>query len=66
VGDHREQPGNLFHKMPPEQKQLLFDNTARAINRASKEVEDRHIGDCSKADPAYGEGVVRAIAALQQ
>jgi catalase len=66
VDDHWEQPGNLFRKMTPQQKQLLFDNTARAINGASKEVHDRHIGNCSKADPTYGEGVAKAIAALQQ
>jgi catalase len=29
-------------------------------------VQDRHIGNCSKADPAYGKGVANAIAALQQ
>jgi catalase len=66
VDDHWEQPGNLFRQMTPEQKQLLFDNTARAINGASQEVIERHIGNCSKADPAYGEGVAKAIAALQQ
>jgi catalase len=29
-------------------------------------VQDRHIGNCSKADPAYGKGVAKAIAALLQ
>ena len=53
-------------KMTPEQKQLLFDNTARAIDGASQEVLERHVANCSKADPAYGEGVAKAIAALQQ
>ena len=52
--------------MSPEQKQLLFDNTARAIDGSSQEVLDRHVANCSKADPAYGEGVAKAIAALQQ
>ncbi len=52
--------------MTPEQKQLLFDNTARAIKGASQEVLERHVANCSKADPAYGEGVAKAIAALQQ
>ena len=66
VDDHWEQPGNLFRKMTPEQKQLLFDNTARAINGSSQEVLDRHVANCSKADPKYGEGVAKAIAALQQ
>ena len=43
--DHWEQPGNLFRKMTSEQKQLLFDNTARAINGVSQEVLDRHIAN---------------------
>lgn len=46
-----EQPGNLFRKMTPEQKQLLFDNTARAINGASQEVLERHVANCRRADP---------------
>jgi catalase len=36
--DHWEQPGNLFRKMTAEQKQSLFDNTARAMNVVSQEV----------------------------
>src|ERR1700737_2374728 len=59
--DHWEQPGNLFRKMTPEQKQLLFDNTARAINDASQEVLERHVANCRRADPAYGDGVARAL-----
>jgi catalase len=61
VDDHWEQPGNLFRKMTPEQKQLLFDNTARAINGASQEVLERHVANCTKADPAYGRGVAKAL-----
>jgi catalase len=49
-----------------DEQQRLFENTARAIGAASKEVQDRHVGNCAKADPAYGEGVAKAIAALQQ
>ena len=59
--DHWEQPGNLFRKMTPEQKQLLFANTARAINGASQEVLERHVANCRRADPAYGDGVARAL-----
>ena len=59
--DHWEQPGNLFRKMTPEQKQLLFDNTARAIKGASQEVLERHVANCRRADPAYGDGVARAL-----
>jgi Catalase-related immune-responsive len=43
--DHWEQPGNLFRKMTLEQRQLLFDNTARAINGASQEVLERHVAN---------------------
>jgi catalase len=68
--DHREdtdyftQPGNLFRLMSPEQRQTLFDNTARAINGASAPVIERHIANCSQADPAYGRGVAEAIGRL--
>ena len=64
--DYYSQPGNLFRMLKPVEQQRLFENTARAIGDASKEVQDRHIGNCSKADPAYGKGVAKAIAALQQ
>ena len=59
------QPGILFReKMTPEQQQVLFANTARAISGASKETIERHIANCTKADPAYGAGVRAAIDAL--
>jgi catalase len=64
--DYYSQPGNLFRMLKPDEQQRLFENTARAIGDASKVVQDRHIGNCSKADPAYGKGVAKAIAALQQ
>ena len=47
--------------MTPEQKELLFDNAARAIKGASQEVLARHVANCKKADPAYGEGVAQAL-----
>src|ERR1700730_1456750 len=59
--DHWEQPGNLFRKMTSEQKRLLFENTARGITGASLEVLERHVANCRRADPAYGEGVARAL-----
>ncbi len=59
--DHYEQPGILFRKMTGEQRQTLFENTARAINGASEEVLRRHIENCRRADLAYGQGVARAL-----
>lgn len=62
--DYYSQPGALFRLMSPSQQQALFDNTARAIVGASQQVIERHIGHCSKADPAYGAGVREAIGRL--
>ncbi|BCG24308.1 catalase [Pseudomonas tohonis] len=62
--DYYSQPGALFRLMSPSQQQVLFDNTARAIDGASQQVVERHIGNCSKADPAYGAGVREAIERL--
>jgi catalase len=39
----------------------LFANTARAKGDAPKEIKVRHIGNCLKADPAYGKGVAEAL-----
>ena len=60
-----EQPGNLFRLMDSEAQQRLFENTARAIDGASDAVVERHIENCTQADPAYGEGVRKAIEALK-
>ena len=58
--DYFEQPGKLFRVMNDEQKQALFENTARALGDAPHEIKLRHIRNCAKADPAYGAGVAKA------
>ncbi|MDQ8020795.1 MAG: catalase [Moraxellaceae bacterium] len=63
--DYFTQPGLLFRLMSDAQRQALFDNTARALGDASAEVKARHIANCSKADPAYGEGVKQALMRLE-
>lgn len=60
-GDYYSQPGNLFRLMTPDQRNVLFENTARAMGDAPKEIKARHIRNCSQADPAYGEGVAAAL-----
>jgi catalase len=62
--DHWEQPGNLFRMMTRAQQKVLFENTARAIKGASQPVVERHISNCTKADPAYGNGVADAVERL--
>ena len=47
--------------MTPAQQKVLFANTARAMGDAPKEIKLRHIGNCLKADPAYGKGVADAL-----
>ncbi len=65
--DHREdddyysQPGDLFRLMSTEQKEALFNNTAGSVGGASIDVQKRHIGNCLKADPAYGVGIAKAL-----
>ncbi len=65
--DHREdddyfsQPGVLFRQMSEAQQQVLFENTARSVGGAPREIQLRHIRHCFKADPAYGEGIAAAL-----
>ena len=59
--DYYSQPGDLFRLMLPEQQQVLFENTARAMGDAELFVKQRHVRNCYKADPAYGEGVAKAL-----
>lgn len=59
--DYYSQPGKLFRLMSAAQQQVLFENTARSMGDAPEEIKRRHIGNCLKADPAYGAGVARAL-----
>ena len=51
----------LFNLMTDEQKRVLFENTARDMNRVTKEVKLRHIKNCMNVDKAYGLGVLKAL-----
>lgn len=65
--DHREdddyfsQPGDLFRLMTASERQTLFDNTARSIGDAPREIQVRHARHCQLADPAYGKGIAEAL-----
>ena len=59
--DYYTQPRKLFQLMSSEEQQVLFGNTARAMGDAPKEIKLRHVGNCMKADPAYGKGVAEAL-----
>lgn len=59
--DYYSQVGDLFRLMSKEQQQVLFENTARAMGNAPKEIKIRHIHNCMKADEAYGKGIAAAL-----
>ncbi len=59
--DYYSQAGNLFRIMSKAQQQVLFENTARAMGDAPQPIKTRHIGNCLKADAAYGQGVAKAL-----
>ncbi|WP_416762289.1 catalase [Roseateles sp. So40a] len=62
--DYWSQPRALFELMSTEERQRLFDNTARAIAGASEDVRHRHIVNCAKVDADYGAGVADALARI--
>ncbi|MFD2207997.1 catalase [Kiloniella antarctica] len=59
--DYYSQPRALFNLMSAAQKQILFDNTAANVGGARLEIQHKHIRNCYKADPAYGNGVAKAL-----
>lgn len=59
--DYYSQPGALFRLMRDDEKKRLFENTARNMGDAPRMIKIRHIGNCLKADEAYGKGVAEAL-----
>lgn len=65
--DHREdedyysQPRKLFQLMSKEQQKVLFENTARHMGDAPREIKIKHIQSCLKVDPEYGKGMAEAL-----
>ena len=59
--DYFTQAGDLFRIMSPDQQQVLFENTARAMDGVPEFIKKRHAEHCMKADPAYGKGIAAAL-----
>jgi catalase len=59
--DDYTQPGNLFRLMNAEQQGRLFQNLAAALDGVPEFIVQRQLGHFYKADPAYGEGVAKAL-----
>ncbi|EGU34419.1 catalase [Vibrio sp. N418] len=59
--DYFSQAGDLFRLMNADQQQVLFDNTARAMDGVPEFIKQRHIDHAYQADQAYGEGLKKAL-----
>ncbi|UKH09243.1 catalase [Actinobacillus pleuropneumoniae] len=59
--DYFSQPRALFNLMTEKEKQSLFKNTAEGMGDALDFIKYRHIRNCYFCDPAYGEGVAKAL-----
>lgn len=57
------QPGNLFRLFDEGQKSRLFMNIAEAMEGVPNEIIERQLAHFQKADPAYAEGVRKALKA---
>ena len=59
--DDYSQAGALFRLFTPEQKTRLFENIAASMTGVPETIVRRQLAHFSKADPAYGAGVARAL-----
>lgn len=65
--DHREgnddyiQAGNLYRLMPDDERDRLHNTIAGAMDGVPDEIIQRQLGHFAKADPAYAEGVKKAL-----
>ena len=64
--DYYTQPGMLFALFDAAQRQRLFGNIARHINGVPQEIVARQIEHFRRADPAYAQGVIAALAELAE
>jgi catalase len=62
--DDYKQPGDLFRLMNAGQQNRLFSNIATAMSGVPQFIVERQLAHFDKADPAYGDGVRTALAAV--
>jgi len=61
VDDDYIQPGNLFRLMSAEEQQRLCANIAGTLGKVPKDLQEKMVAHFTKADPAYGGGVAKAL-----
>jgi catalase len=65
--DHREgnddftQPGNLYRLLPQDERERLHAAIAKSMRGVPREIIERQLGHFEKADPAYADGVRKAL-----
>jgi catalase len=55
------QPGNLFLLMKPDEKKRLIENMSGSLSHVPVDIQKRWVGHLMRADPAYGNGVAKAL-----
>jgi len=59
--DYFSQPRKLFQLLSDEEHQRMFERIAGELKHASLETQKRQVGLFTQVDPAYGEGVAKAL-----
>jgi catalase len=60
-GDYHSHARALFRLMSADQQQLLISNIAGAMQGVSEDVVQRQLNHFYQVDPAYGEGIAKAL-----
>ena len=56
----------LFDILGPDQQQRLYANIAAAMQGVPQDIVDRQVAHFNRVDPAYGAGVLTALAKAKQ
>lgn len=59
--DYFTQPGLLYNAMTEDQKQVLCENTARAMGDSTYQIKHRWINLCYQADEDYGKRLAKSL-----
>src|SRR5699024_7807288 len=59
--DYYTQPGLLYNGLTEDQKQVLCENTARAMGDSTLQIKHRWINHCYHADEDYGKRLAKAL-----
>jgi catalase len=59
--DYYTQAGNLFRLMKTDEKERLISNISDSLSQAPRYVQQRQLCHFFRADPAYCEGVAKAV-----